>query len=280
MSKTPHKILLGPSHTRAQLTSPQEQHGPVSGIAYRQYEKRLLAEIQASAVPRHVAVIMDGNRRFAESLGLNPMDGHVYGREKLEELLNWCLELGIKILTVYAFSTENLRRRPEEVQLLMRMFEENFRKLADDPRVKEHGIRVKVIGQITLLEPKVQEAIAYAMEKTKENQNYLLNLAVAYGGRDEIMNAVRKIASEAKDGSIRPEEVTEEIFSKHLYTNGIPDPDLILRTSGEERISNFLLWQLAYSELYFADVYWPGMRKIDFLRAIRSYQQRHRRVGT
>jgi tritrans,polycis-undecaprenyl-diphosphate synthase [geranylgeranyl-diphosphate specific] len=257
-----------------------ESKGPVSGLAYRQYEKRLLAEILEREVPRHVAVIMDGNRRFAEYLGLNPMDGHAYGREKLEELLNWCLELKIKILTVYAFSTENLRRRPEEVQLLMRMFEENFRKLADDPRVKEHGIRVKVIGQTSLLEPKVQEAIAYATEKTKGNQNYLLNLAVAYGGRDEIMNAVRKIAAQAKDGTINPEDVNEELFAKHLYTNGIPDPDLILRTSGEERISNFLLWQIAYSELYFADVYWPGMRKIDFLRAIRSYQQRHRRIGT
>ena len=262
------------------MPPPQDTHGPVSGLAYRQYEKRLLSEIQLGDIPRHVAVIMDGNRRFAESLGLNPLDGHTYGREKLEELLNWCLELDIKILTVYAFSTENLRRRPEEVQMLMRMFEENFRKLADDPRVKQHGIRVKVIGQTTLLEPKVQEAIAYATEKTKDNTNYLLNLAVAYGGRDEIMQAVRKIAAAAKDGSLKPEDVTEEIFAKQLYTNGIPDPDLILRTSGEERISNFLLWQNAYSELYFADVNWPGMRKIDFLRAIRSYQARHRRRGT
>ncbi len=277
---TPGKGILRVTATRRPLANPQETHGPVSGLAYRQYERRLLAEIQASEVPKHVAVIMDGNRRFAESLGLNPMDGHVYGREKLEELLNWCLELGIRILTVYAFSTENLRRRPEEVQLLMRMFEENFRKLADDPRVRQHGIRVKVIGQLSLLEPKVQEAIAYATEKTKDNSNYLLNLAVAYGGRDEIMDAVRKVATEARDGKIKPEDVTEEIFTKHLYTNGIPDPDLILRTSGEERLSNFLLWQIAYSELYFADVYWPGMRKIDFLRAIRSYQQRHRRMGT
>lgn len=267
---------MGATAARAKMT---DQHGPVSGLAYRQYEKRLLAEILESEVPQHVAIIMDGNRRFAQSLGLNPTDGHLYGREKLEELLNWCLELKIKILTVYAFSTENLRRQPEEVQLLMKMFEENFRRLADDPRVAQHGIRVKVIGQTTLLEPKVQEAIAYAMEKTKNNSNYLLNLAVAYGGRDEIMNAVRQVAAEAKDGTIKPEEITEEIFTRHLYTNGIPDPDLILRTSGEERISNFLLWQIAYSELYFADVYWPGMRKIDFLRAIRSYQQRHRRMG-
>ena len=257
-----------------------ETHGPAYNLAYRQYEKRLLADILQSEVPHHVAIIMDGNRRFAESLGLNPTDGHIYGREKLEELLNWCLELKIKILTVYAFSTENLKRHADEVQLLMKMFEENFRKLADDPRVKENGIRVKVIGQLNLLEPRVQEAIAYAMEKTKDNSNYLLNLAVAYGGREEIMNAVRKIAQETKEGKLRPEEITQEILTQHLYTNGIPDPDLVLRTSGEERISNFLLWQIAYSELYFADVYWPGMRKIDFLRAIRGYQQRHRRMGT
>lgn len=257
-----------------------ESHGPVSGLAYRQYEKRLLAEIQGHEVPKHVAVIMDGNRRFAESLGLQPTDGHIIGREKLEELLNWCLELKIKILTVYAFSTENLQRAPEEVNLLMKMFEENFRKLADDERVHHHGIRVKVIGQTGLLKPSVQEAIRYAMDRTKDNENYLLNLAVAYGGRQEIVDAVRTIAKEARDGTLDPELVSEEVLTKHLYTNGIPDPDLILRTSGEERISNFLLWQLAYSELYFADVYWPGMRKIDFLRAIRSYQQRHRRMGS
>lgn len=262
------------------VTVNPEQHGPVSGLAYRQYEKRLLAEIQQSEVPHHVAIIMDGNRRFAESLGLSPTDGHMYGREKLEELLNWCLELKIKILTVYAFSTENLKRQPEEVQFLMKMFEENFRKLADDPRVAQHGIRLKVIGQTNLLEPAVQEAIKYAMDKTKDNSNYLLNLAVAYGGREEIMDAVRKLAAEAKDGKIQPEQITQEMMTQHLYTNGIPDPDLVLRTSGEERISNFLLWQIAYSELYFADVYWPGMRKIDFLRAIRGYQQRHRRMGT
>jgi len=257
-----------------------ESHGPVSGLAYRQYEKRLLAEIQSHDIPGHVAVIMDGNRRFAESLGLKPTEGHLIGREKLEELLNWCLELKIKILTVYAFSTENLQRAPEEVDLLMRMFEENFRKLADDKRVHEHGIRVKVIGQVGLLKPSVQEAIRYAMERTKDNRNYLLNLAVAYGGRQEIVDAVRTIAREAAAGTIDPNDVSEAVLTKHLYTNGIPDPDLILRTSGEERISNFLLWQLAYSELYFADVYWPGMRKIDFLRAIRSYQQRHRRMGS
>ena len=257
-----------------------DSHGPVSNLAYRQYEKRLQAVILQGEVPHHVAVIMDGNRRFAESLGLNPIDGHVYGREKLEELLNWCLELKIKILTVYAFSTENLQRRPEEVQMLMKMFEQNFRKLADDKRVHENGIRVKVIGQVHLLEPSVQEAIRYAQERTKGNSNYLLNLAVAYGGRQEIVDAVRKIARETMDGSLKPEEITEQVLTQHLYTNGIPDPDLILRTSGEERISNFLLWQIAYSELYFADVNWPAMRKIDFLRAVRSYQQRHRRMGT
>ncbi len=257
-----------------------QSHGPVSSLAYRQYEKRLLAEIQSRDIPKHVAVIMDGNRRFAESLGLKPTEGHIIGREKLEELLNWCLELKIKILTVYAFSTENLKRAPAEVDLLMGMFEENFRKLADDKRVHEHGIRVKVIGQTGLLKPSVQEAIRYATERTKDNKNYLLNLAVAYGGRQEIVDAVRTIAKEAKAGTIDPEDISEAVLTKHLYTNGIPDPDLILRTSGEERISNFLLWQIAYSELYFADVYWPGMRKIDFLRAIRSYQQRRRRMGS
>ena len=231
-------------------------------------------------VPRHVAIIMDGNRRFASQMGMDPLTGHAVGRDKLEEIVNWCLDIGIRVLTVFAFSTENLKRSPREVEALMRLFVENFRKAGDDERAHKNKIRIRAIGQISMLPTDVQDAIRYAEERTKDYDQYFFNLAIAYGGREEILQAIRGIASKVKEGKMKIEDISEESFSKMLYTSDLPDPDLILRTSGEERISNFLLWQLAYSELYFADVYWPGMRRIDFLRAIRDYQRRVRRYGT
>ncbi len=252
----------------------------ISSAAYTTYEKRLLKDVKSAPLPHHIAIIMDGNRRFAQSLGMMVSDGHEKGREKLQELLEWCLDIGVRMLTVYAFSTENVGRSREEVDTLMRMFVQNFRRLAEDERVHKHGIRVRVLGQKVLLPQEVREAIAYAEEKTKDYNSYFFNLAVGYGGREEILQAIRNVAQRVKDGGLEVEDITERTFSEFLYTKDMPDPDLILRTSGEERISNFLLWQLAYSELYFADVYWPGFRKIDFLRAIRSYQLRRRRFGT
>lgn len=251
----------------------------VSETAYRAYEQKLLREIKEEPVPNHVAIIMDGNRRFAETFGLGPRDGHEMGRDKLEEMLDWCLEVGVKVLTVYAFSTENLYREPEEVDELMRLFELNFRRVGDDERVHRHRIRVRAIGNIELLPDHVQEAIRYAEERTAAYEDYGFNLAVAYGGREEILNAIRHLARDACEGRVDIDDIDEERFSRYLYTSDIPDPDLVLRTSGEERISNFLLWQLAYSELYFTDVYWPGFRKVDFLRSLRAYQQRMRRYG-
>lgn len=251
----------------------------ISETAYQAYEKRLLKQVLQGEVPKHVAIIMDGNRRFAKELGLSSTEGHQKGREKLEDVLEWCREVGIKILTVYAFSSDNLRRSKEEVDSLMKLFTESFRKAGDDERVHKYGIKIKVLGQKELLPLDLQEAIKYTEERTKNYRNYLYNLAVAYGGREEILNAIKKVVLEAKEGRIEPDDIDEEFFSSRLYTADVPDPDLVLRTSGEERISNFLLWQLAYSELYFADVYWPGFRKIDFLRAIRSYQMRQRRYG-
>jgi tritrans,polycis-undecaprenyl-diphosphate synthase [geranylgeranyl-diphosphate specific] len=258
---------------------PSEIRKALTDATYRAYEKRLLKEVKGGPIPQHVAVIMDGNRRFAESLGLVHTAGHERGRDTLEELLDWCLDLGIHVLTVYAFSTENLSRSKEEVDELMRLFEVNFRKAAEDERVHRHRIRLKAFGQIEMLPKGVQDAIRYAEERTASYDGYRFNIAIAYGGREEILQAIRALAQEAMDGKVAPKDITEEVFSKHLYTYGLPDPDLILRTSGEARISNFLLWQLAYSELYFSDVYWPGFRKVDFLRAIRAYQQRHRRYG-
>jgi tritrans,polycis-undecaprenyl-diphosphate synthase [geranylgeranyl-diphosphate specific] len=252
----------------------------VSEKMYRAYEQRLLREITAGPIPRHVAIIMDGNRRFAASFGLGHSAGHEKGKDKLEEMLDWCLEVGIRVLTVYAFSTENLKREAEEVDELMDLFEANFRRAADDERVHRHHISVRAIGDLELLPDRVQDAIDYALERTGTYDDYVFNIAVAYGGREEILNAIRLIAKDACDGRVEVDDIDEERFSKYLYTSDLPDPDLVLRTSGEERISNFLLWQMAYSELYFTDVYWPGFRKVDFLRSLRAYQMRKRRYGT
>lgn len=257
----------------------QKITGMFADKAYQEYEKRLLKEVQEGKAPNHLAIIMDGNRRFAQELGLGKTEGHLKGRGKLEEVLNWCLETGVRILTVYAFSTENLTRDSEEVEELMRLFEDSFYKVAGDERIYQHKIKIKVLGDTDLLPDNVQKAINHAQGKTKDHDQYFFNLAIMYGGRQEIIMAIRKIAETVKSGELAPSEIDEKTFAKYLYTADLPDPDLVLRTSGEERISNFLLWQLAYSELYFTDVYWPGFRKIDFLRAIRTYQKRARRYG-
>ncbi len=222
---------------------------------------------------------MDGNRRFARQLGLDEESGHVEGRKKLEEMLNWCMALEIEVLTVYAFSTENFKRESKEVRRLMELFKKNFKKAAEDERVHEHEVKINAIGDVESLPLDVRESIRYAEEKTEGYDEYFFNIAIGYGGREEIVQGIKKIAQDVKSGDLDIDDIDGEVFAESLYTSNFPDPDLILRTSGEERISNFLLWQSAYSELYFTDVYWPGFRKIDFLRAIRSYQNRHRRMG-
>ncbi len=242
-------------------------------------ERRLRELVRAQPVPRHIAIIMDGNRRFAASQGIGVQDGHARGRDTLEQLLDWCLDLGIRVLTVYALSTENLARPREEIEGLMGLFEESLRKIAVDERVHRHQIRVRVLGNRALLPEKVQEAIDLAERATADYREYLYNVALGYGGRDEIFEAIRALAREVRAGTLEPEAIDSEAVARHLYTADLPDPDLIFRTSGEERISNFLLWQSAYSELYFSDVLWPGLTRLDFLRAIRSYQLRRRRYG-
>ncbi len=243
-------------------------------------EKRLLELIRKEPVPRHLAIIMDGNRRFARAEGLNVKDGHARGRDTLEGLLDWCLDLEIRILTVYALSTENLSRSREELDGLMDLFDKALRDIAVDERVHRHEIRVRVIGNREILPARVQEAIRIAEQATDHYSKYLYNVALGYGGRDEIVEAIRDLAREVRDGRLAPEQIDSAEVSRHLYTKDLPDPDLIFRTSGEERISNFLLWQSAYSELYFSDVLWPGLTRLDFLRAIRSFQERRRRYGT
>ncbi|HOE52245.1 MAG TPA: polyprenyl diphosphate synthase [Methanomassiliicoccales archaeon] len=251
----------------------------IANTAYQTYEKRLFKEVMEGTIPEHVAIIMDGNRRFAQEIGLAVHEGHVKGKDKLEEVMEWCQEMGIRVLTVFAFSTENLQRDEGEVQCLMDLFEESFLRLAEDERIHENRIRVTVLGQRELLPERVIRAIEVAEGRTRDYDQYFYNIAIAYGSRQEMIMAIKRIAAKVKEGELAVDDIDEKVVSSFLYTADFKDPDLVLRTSGEERVSNFLLWQLAYSELYFTDVYWPGFRKVDFLRAIRTYQARQRRFG-
>ena len=249
-------------------------------IAAKYYEQQLLEEVrQRGNIPRHIAIILDGNRRFAQKSGLNKLQGHVLGAKKLEEVLKWCQELGVKHITVYAFSTENFNRPSEEVKALMDLFAEKFKKVAKNERVHKYKIRIRAIGDLNRLPKQVRRAIEEAQEVTQGYDGHTLNIAVGYGGRAELAEAVRKICERIKRGELKPSDVDESIINSHLYTAGIPDPDLVIRTSGEERLSGFLLWQSAYSELYFCEADWPEFNKIEFLRAIRTYQGRERRLG-
>jgi tritrans,polycis-undecaprenyl-diphosphate synthase [geranylgeranyl-diphosphate specific] len=245
----------------------------------RAKEERLKKLVLANPVPRHVAIIMDGNRRFATEEGRRPIEGHLAGKDKLEDVLEWCVDLGIHVLTVYAFSTENFKRSEEEVNTLMELFEENFLKIASDDRIHRNKVRVSVLGQKEMLPDGLREAIEKAENTSREYDEYFFNLAVAYGGREELICAIRRISEDVRDGKISVEDIDEGCVSKYLYTAPFPDPDLVLRTSGEVRVSNFLLWQNAYSEFYFTDIYWPGLTFSEFLKAVRSYQLRQRRYG-
>jgi tritrans,polycis-undecaprenyl-diphosphate synthase [geranylgeranyl-diphosphate specific] len=249
------------------------------GFLEKIYEAHLFREVMKRPVPKHIAIIVDGNRRYAMEMGIDIYKGHEVGGKRLKDLAEWCHDLGVKVVTLYVFSTENFKRDRAEVDHLMGLFKKYFREAGDAEEVHKYKIRIRAIGQLGLLPDGVREAIRYAEEKTKDYRDYLVNVAIAYGGREEIIQAIRKIALEAKNDGLDIESIDERFVSKHLYTEGAPDPDLVLRTSGEERISNFLIWQLAYSELYFADIYWPQISKVDFLRAIKSYQQRERRFG-
>lgn len=248
---------------------------------YRLYDKWLWYQVKNDVKPEHVAIILDGNRRWASERSLNPWIGHQLGADKIEDLLDWCLNLGVKSITLYAFSTENFRRNPQEVDKIMRIAEEKLFEVLRDARIHKNKVRVKVIGRPKLLPEKLQELITQVEESTKGYDNHFLNVALAYGGRAEIIDATRKIAQEVKSGRLVPKEINEQLFERYLYTAHMPkqDPDLIIRTSGEERLSGFLLWQSAYSELCFLDVNWPDFRRIDFLRAVRTFQRRKRRFG-
>ncbi len=248
---------------------------------YKLYEKWLWRQIKDGEMPSHVGVILDGNRRWARSRGLPPWSGHEEGAKRVEELLKWCIEAGIKTLTIYVFSTENFQRPREEVDAIMRLAKKYIKRAIESEEIHKHKVRVKAIGRLELLPEDLREVIGELEKATEKYNDHYLNIAIAYGGRSEIIDAVKRIAEKVKMGELEVEEINEEVFEKHLYTSHLPNPypDLIIRTSGEERLSGFLLWQCAYSELIFLDVYWPDFRKIDFWRAIRIYQKRERRYG-
>ncbi|MCS7137856.1 MAG: polyprenyl diphosphate synthase [Candidatus Caldarchaeum sp.] len=245
------------------------------------YERWLYHIVSQKPLPKHVALILDGNRRWAMKRGWPSWLGHRFGADKVEEILSKMLKLGIKTVTLYVLSTENLGRRPEEVAELLRLIRERAERLRNSPDIHKNKVRVKVIGRKEFLPEDVASALTKLEEATKNYDKHFLNLAVAYGGRLEILDAVRTIASEVKSGFLDLDQINEQTFEKHLYTGDVPnaEPDLVIRTSGEARISNFLLWQSAYSELVFQDVYFPDFRMIDLLRAVRTYQHRERRFG-
>jgi tritrans,polycis-undecaprenyl-diphosphate synthase [geranylgeranyl-diphosphate specific] len=249
--------------------------------AYKIYEGWLWRQVNNGIQPEHIAIILDGNRRWASEKVLDPWLGHEKGAEKIEELLDWCLKLDVKSVTLYTFSTENFRRTSAEVQQIMRIAEQWFRKILTDKRIHGDRIRVKVLGRVGLLPEELRQLIGEVEKATENYDRHFLNFAFAYGGRAEIVDAARKIAEEVESGKLKPDAVNEKTFEQYLYTSHMPqqDPDLIIRTSGEERLSGFLLWQSAYSELFFLDVYWPDFRLIDLLRAVRTFQRRKRRFG-
>lgn len=250
---------------------------------YWWYERRLLDQVRRGTLPHHLGLILDGNRRFARRLGLDASLGHELGVEKVREMLEWCLELGIPTVTLWVFSTDNFKRDSGEVEHLLELFVREARRLAEDPRTHAHRLRVKAIGRLDQFPETVQRAFADLEASTAGYDGLLLQIAIGYGGREEIVDAVRSLLHQAALQGRTLEQLAAEIgaddISRYLYTASTPDPDFIIRTSGEVRLSGFLLWQAAYSEYYFTDVLWPGLRKIDFLRALRSYQARERRLG-
>jgi undecaprenyl diphosphate synthase len=224
-------------------------------------------------IPRHVAIIMDGNGRWALARGLPRLAGHRAGTENLRRVIRASVEFGIRYLTIYAFSTENWGRPPEEVRGLLHILEDVIdRELAE---LNEEGVQLRHIGRLERLSPPLQKKVLAAIELTKSNDRLVLNVAFNYGGRDEIVQAIQHII---KDG-VQPEQVTDDLISHYLYTAGVPDPDLIIRTSGELRVSNFLIWQSAYAELYSTPVYWPDFDKDEYRRALETFAQRDRRYG-
>jgi len=253
-------------------------------LVYRLYERQLLAEVFRRPLPRHLGLIQDGHRRYAREAGLASLvEGYRMGAEKTEEVLAWCAELGIPTVTLWWLSTENLARHPDEISDVLRVIEEKMAEWVEGGLVRRLDMRVRPIGLLEALPARTLQALRAAEAETRRNERMLLNVGVGYGGRQEIVDAVKGYLRDCLERREAADEIlrglTPDAVDKYLYTYDCPDPDLIIRTSGEVRLSGFMLWQSAYSEFYFCDVHWPAFRKIDFLRAIRSYQHRQRRFG-
>ena len=236
-----------------------------------------MEEIDRQKLPRHIAIIMDGNGRWAKKKNLNRISGHIKGVDVVREIITACREIGIKVLTLYAFSIENWRRPREEVMALMGLLKEYL--LKERNEMVQNNIRLSAIGRLEDLSQDVQRTLRETMQETEQCNGMVLNLALSYGGRSEILHAVQGILSDVKGAKIKPEEINVQRFSQYLWTSGMPDPDLLIRTSGEYRISNFLLWQIAYTELYVTETLWPDFDRKELEKAIIDYQSRERRFG-
>jgi short-chain Z-isoprenyl diphosphate synthase len=251
----------------------------VSDLLYGVYERQLLASLDRARIPRHVGVMLDGNRRWAAEQGKSTAHGHQAGADKIEDFLGWCDEVGVEVVTLWLLSTDNLARPADELEPLLRIIEETVTDLAS------HGTwRLHPVGALDLLPATTAEILKAAADSTRNREGLLVNVAVGYGGRQEVVDAVRALLSDAASRGVSMDELASVVdvdhIAEHLYTAGQPDPDLVIRTSGEQRLSGFLLWQSAHSEFYFCEAYWPDFRKVDFLRALRSYGARGRRFGS
>lgn len=247
-------------------------------LLYDLYERRVRSELPAGAIPRHVGVILDGNRRWARSIGTTASHGHRAGAGKIAEFLGWAEEVGVEIVTLWMLSTDNLDRDDEELEELFAIIVTAVQSLADEGRW-----HLRIVGDLTLLPEDVTEDLRRAEQDTAEVEGVVVNIAVGYGGRHEIADAVRSLLREASAQGRTLDEVAQTLtdadITDHLYTKGQPDPDLVIRTSGEQRLSGFMIWQSVHTEFYFCEAYWPDFRRVDFLRALRSYAQRERRMG-
>jgi undecaprenyl diphosphate synthase len=246
-------------------------------LAIADFDMSLKDQIQKDRLPNHIAIIMDGNGRWAKQKGLVRVIGHENGTKAVRETVEASAELGIKNLTLYAFSTENWNRPKLEVQTLMRLLVKSLKK--EIKTLQDNNIKLSAIGCLDDLPKKAFQELSDVIEKTKNNKNMTLTLALSYGSREEIVNVIKELSVKVKNNIISPESIDESIINKHLYTQNLPDVDLLIRTSGEQRISNFLLWQIAYAELYFTDILWPDFKKENLYEALINYQNRERRFG-
>ena len=252
----------------------------VRRVLYPAYESRVVKSLPHDQIPKHVGVMLDGNRRWAKAVGLNTAEGYQAGADNIRPLLGWCEEVGVRVVTLWLLSSDNLTNRPpEQLTGLLKIIEGAVESLAEARRWRIHPV-----GALDLLPPETAERLKAAEESTRDIDGLFVNVAVGYGGRREVVDAVRAILAEAAADGVSLDDLAADLdaehIAEHLYTKGQPDPDLVIRTSGEQRLSGFLLWQSAHSEFYFCEAYWPDFRRVDFLRAVRAYAERERRLGS